>query len=275
MYSGVYDKKGTLIRCIYLFISISIYILTLGGRFFKKNSVVLCYHGILSTQQERFAWQIEAINNYKFKNVLITFDDAFENLIKNSLPILKKFHVSAIIFAVPGNLGKTPQWDIATDHPEYKEKLMAVEQLAALSQEHLFRIGSHTLTHPDLAKITQEKVKQELVQSRRSLEMLLNYPIEDLALPHGSYNNAVLEMAKEAGYKRIYTLQPKRVSERTLSEGTIGRFSMSPNVWKIEFLLTCAGAYSWLANFRLFLHYITTWALRGKRYNDKDPRGHN
>ncbi len=262
MYSGVYDKKGILVRCIYLFIAIGVYMLTLGGRLTKKNTIVLCYHGVLSSQQERFTWQIKSSSRIKFKNIFITFDDAFENLLTNSLPILRSLHVPAIIFAVPGNHGKTPQWVIAADHPEYKEKLMTAEQLVTLSKDPLFRLGSHTLTHPDLVKITQEKALYELVQSRRNLEMLLKYPIEDLALPHGSYNNTVLAMAKQAGYKRIYTLQPKQASEGALSEGIVGRFSMSPNVWKIEFLLTCLGAYSWLGFFRLYLRGITRWVLR-------------
>jgi len=252
VYSGVYDKKGPLIRCIYLFIAISVYILTLGGRLTKKNSIVLCYHGVLSTQQQRFAWQVKTIKCLNFKNILITFDDAFENLLTNSLPILRNFHIPALIFAVPGNHGNTPQWHIAADHPEYNERLMSAEQLVALSKEHLFRIGSHTLTHPDLVKITQEKAMQELVQSRKNLEMLLNYPIQDLALPHGSYNNTVLAMAKQAGYKRIYTLQPKQASENALSEGIIGRFLMSPKVWPIEFFLTINGAYSWLNKWRFY-----------------------
>jgi len=64
-----------------------------------------------------------------------------------------------------------------------------------------------------------------------------------------------LRIAEEIGYKRVYTLEPKLV--RTNQEiGTIGRFSMSPDVWPIEFYLTCYGAYSWLFPFRRFLKWV-------------------
>ena len=186
----------------------------------------------------------------------MTFDDAFENLIGNVIPVLEEFQIPAIVFAVPGNLGRTPKWAISPDRPESREKVMTAEQLVILDKNPLIHIGSHTMTHPNLATLTSEKIRQELAESKQQLELLLGHPVEDLALPHGAFNGTVLQMAHQAGYKRIYTLEPKVMPEVEMQNGVIGRFSMSPNVWPIEFTLTCAGAYSWLMGVRRTIQFF-------------------
>ena len=242
----VYGRHGNLIRILYLGVAAIVYLVTIGGRLGRKKSVVLCYHGIPPEQKQRFGRQMEKLIG-RFPDICITFDDAFENLLENVLPLLNELRIPAIVFAVPGNLGKSPQWNIAVDHPEYNEKTMTVQQLKSI-QHALISIGSHTQTHPDLSKLSPDQLRWELFESKRNLEQLLGKPIENLALPHGAYNQDVLRIAQEAGYKRIYTSEPKRV--RNLDAGVIGRFSMSPEVWPIEFYLTCHGAYSWLCIFR-------------------------
>lgn len=225
----------------------------LGGRVVCSGRIILCYHGILPGQRERFKRQIQTISKRKLQNIELTFDDAFENLLDNALPELKRNGVRCTIFAVPGNWGQTPRWTIAPQHPEYNEKLMTAEQLSGISWD-LIKIGSHTQTHPDLSKLPPEQVRWELIESKKNLEQMLDKAVEDLALPHGAYNREVLRIAQEAGYKRIYTLEPKFAENQQV--GVMGRFSMSPDVWLIEFYLTCAGAYSWLDSWRQFISAI-------------------
>lgn len=241
-----YCRHGTLIRVLYLAVAVLVYLLTIGCRLIRKKSVVLCYHGIRPEQKMCFERQMAKLVG-RFSGVRITFDDAFENLVENALPILREFKMPAIIFAVPGNLGQTPQWNISSEHPEYHEKTMSAQQLKMI-QSDLITIGSHTQTHPDLSKLPLDQVRWELVESKKNLEQLLGKTVDDLALPHGAYNQDVLDIAREVGYKRIYTLEPSLANHD--QEGKIGRFSMSPDVWPIEFYLTCCGAYSWLFYFR-------------------------
>jgi len=250
---------------LYLFIAVFCYLITLGGRTLKGNRIILCYHGISKEQRERFRLQMSKITDNASvidkcerkqlsRKICITFDDAFENLLENVLPLLNELRIPAIVFAVPGNLGQSPKWNIAPDHPEYNEKTMTIEQLKSI-QNDLITIGSHTQTHPDLSKLPPDQMQWELIESKKNLEQLIDKPIDDLALPHGAYNQDVLRIAEEIGYKRVYTLEPKlgRANQKT---GAIGRFSMSPDVWPIEFYLTCCGAYCWLFPFRTAMKWI-------------------
>jgi peptidoglycan/xylan/chitin deacetylase (PgdA/CDA1 family) len=199
--------------------------------------------------------RMEALRTTGHPKVCITFDDAFANLLDNALPALKRYRIPAIVFAVADNLGEIPNWHMPQGHSESNEMVMTAEQLAAISKNSLVKIGSHTMTHPDLVKIRSEQIRTELVESKVKLESLLDICIEDLALPHGSYNEEVLTLAQEMGYKRIYTLDPQATD---FEDGNpiVGRFSMSPDAWNVEFMLTCAGAYAWLYPWRRFVRRL-------------------
>jgi len=261
-----YARKGLVVRLVYLMCAIVSTVLTGFGRFRRDSVVVLCYHGVSLKQRERFARQMSKIQSRAVNlqgrlaeavaYVSVTFDDAFANLLDNALPALEHYQVPAIIFAVADNLGCQPCWEMPAGHPASTEMIMTTEQLVAVSKNPLIRIGSHTLTHPDLAKIGPDRLKTELINSKHRLEQLLGNPIEDLALPFGSYNQEVLRIAREAGYKRIYTLDPKPANP---GYPVVGRFSTSPDVWKIEFLLTCAGAYTWLYPLRRVLRGLLSY----------------
>jgi len=269
---SIYAQKGLLIRLIYLVLAALWYGVTGAGRRFGRHRLVLCYHGINAAQRDRFRKQMLYLRNHavpgkmsmhphhvrlrKGPEIEMTFDDAFENLIDNAIPVLVEFQIPATVFAVPGNLGRTPKWAISPDHPESRETVMTAEQLVKLSQNPLIRIGSHTMTHPNLATLTAEKVREELAESKQQLELLLGHSVEDLALPHGAFNEMVLQIAHQAGYKRIYTLEPKVMPHVEMQDGVIGRFSMSPDAWPIEFMLTFAGAYSWLMSVRRTVQFI-------------------
>jgi peptidoglycan/xylan/chitin deacetylase (PgdA/CDA1 family) len=263
---------------IYFVVAACLYPISKRRSLRNDTAIVLCYHGVKPKQKACFNWQMskvlectsvdETVNpklccpEKRWPQVHVTFDDAFENLLENAIPILEKYQVPAIIFAVPGNLGRKPEWSISTEHPDASENAMTEGQLVALSKHPLVRIGSHTQTHPDLSKLSSEQIKEELMESQSHLERLIGQTIEDLALPHGAYNETVLQIASEVGYKRIYTLEPRLVPLERLEKGVVGRFSMSPDVWKAEYILTCAGAYSWLVVWRRLLAAIRTMLKR-------------
>jgi peptidoglycan/xylan/chitin deacetylase (PgdA/CDA1 family) len=258
-----YAKRGPVVRVVYLLISCIWHALTGFGRLFSGRSLVLCYHGVTAEQAGCFRSQMARLRRSEGQDaglnvrpvrtrcgptVRITFDDAFENLLENALPVLQGLGIPAVVFAVPGNLGRTPQWKISASHPEYQERLMTAEQIKQLSGMNVV-IGSHTQTHPALPELSPEQIRWELAESKRNLETITGRPVVDLALPHGAYDDVVLEIAREAGYRRVYTLQPRMAGSKEQGD-VIGRFSMSPNVWPVEFYLTCAGAYAWLGPWR-------------------------
>lgn len=266
---SVYGRCGLFVRASYLVVAGVFYLLTGAGHRGRGRRAVLCYHGVAREQRERFRRQMTRIADRAVAcavgdggkheaqdrsiRVCITFDDAFENLLENALPILDSLGIPATVFAVPGNLGRTPQWRISQSHPEHKERIMTAEQLRGICSGNI-AIGSHTLTHPALTELSAEQIRWELAESKRNLEEMLGRPVVDLALPHGACSDVVLDIARETGYRRVYTLEPRAWTQ---SDGiAVPRFSMSPDAWGIEFYLTCAGAYAWLGPWRRFVRAI-------------------
>lgn len=277
---STYGKRGIVVRLIYLIGAMLWYIFSFGGQLGRKGIVVLCYHGISSADRNKFKWQmshiscksvetadlakIEKPQSIMQPKVYITFDDAFENFLDNALPSLEQYGIPAIVFAVAGNLGNKPRWQLPEGNPDSEQNIMTDTQLSDLSEHSLIKIGSHTLTHFDLVTIPSDQILTELVDSKEQLEDMLKCTVDEIAFPHGSYNEQVLGLAQEAGYKRFYTLDPKPVCPASGSP-VIGRFTMSPDVWKIEFILTCAGSYAWLCLWRKAVR-----ALKGKLFSENN-----
>jgi peptidoglycan/xylan/chitin deacetylase (PgdA/CDA1 family) len=66
-------------------------------------------------------------------------------------------------------------------------------------------IGSHTLSHPILTTLGEEDVRAELAMSRREIEARLGVACTMLAYPNGSYDEATVSTAAQAGYHVAFT----------------------------------------------------------------------
>ncbi len=282
---SVYGKHGLAVRVVYL-VAAGLWCLlrmvVCARRNAAHRAVVLCYHGVTADQREAFAWQMARIASRAadvaalpagrlqrrrwLPSACVTFDDAFGNLLTNALPATRRLGVPVTIFAVAGDLGCKPRWAMPPGHPDAGEMTMTAVQLREAVAGGLCRIGSHTMTHAPLASSAPESVCRECAASKASLEKHLGTAIEDLALPYGSCSEQVLATARSHGYRRVYTLEPR---VHLLGQaGAIGRFSMTPDVWRVEFLLTCAGGYTWLATWRRLVRWCRSMLRPGTR---KEP----
>jgi peptidoglycan/xylan/chitin deacetylase (PgdA/CDA1 family) len=124
------------------------------------------------------------------KPLLITFDDGHESDLLMAAPELARRNLHAIFFVIWSYLGR----------PGYLSR----DQVLAL-REQGFEIGSHGLTHTRLTQLSPAEASNELLESKRRLEDLLQEPIAGLALPFGHYNDAVLQAVWAAGYRRVMT----------------------------------------------------------------------
>jgi peptidoglycan/xylan/chitin deacetylase (PgdA/CDA1 family) len=125
------------------------------------------------------------------RDVLITFDDGYQNNYVHARPILLEFGVPAVFFILPVMLGQYNLWDTPAT---YIQPHMSSEQVQSLAADG-FDIGSHGLTHHNLVKFGRPRLHQELKESRISLEHLLGKEITAFSYPFGSYNATVLQEA--------------------------------------------------------------------------------
>jgi peptidoglycan/xylan/chitin deacetylase (PgdA/CDA1 family) len=120
--------------------------------------------------------------------VLLTFDDAYDDLPTYAFPVLQRHGFAAAVFVVTSHIGGTNEWDVAAGRP--RRKLMSGEQIRSWAQRGL-EFGSHTRSHPDLCECTGSQLQQEIAGSRVDLEQLLNKPVVSFAYPFGRHDERV------------------------------------------------------------------------------------
>jgi peptidoglycan/xylan/chitin deacetylase (PgdA/CDA1 family) len=139
------------------------------------------------------------------KRVVVTFDDGYTNVLRYGLGPLAKAKYVAIQFLVADLLGKSNQWDLPSG--EAQEPMMDVAQVKEwLGAGH--DIGSHTLTHPYLTRLSRPQAAEEITASRKKLEDLFSRPIKHFCYPFGDWNEAVRDMVIVAGYRTACTTIP-------------------------------------------------------------------
>lgn len=122
--------------------------------------------------------------------VVITFDDGYADLYAAAFPILVAHRFKAVAYVVSGFVGK----------PRYATAAQVVE----MSQNGI-EIASHTVDHADLTRLSFASTMRELVDSKRSLERLVDHPVLDFAYPSGRFNGQVVAAVKQSGYDTAVT----------------------------------------------------------------------
>jgi peptidoglycan/xylan/chitin deacetylase (PgdA/CDA1 family) len=139
------------------------------------------------------------------RQLVITFDDGFENALRHGLKPLAENQFRAVQFLVAGRLGQSNEWE--QREGEVPELLMDVEQIREwLAAGH--GIGSHSLTHPFLTRLSPAAAREEITASRKKLEDMFSRPVEDFCYPYGDWNEAVRDLVMAAGYKTACTINP-------------------------------------------------------------------
>jgi len=82
-------------------------------------------------------------------------------------------------------------------------QIMSWDQARTMRDSGLVAFGSHTVSHPILSRLTPERLREELEQSRREIERELGTRCSLLAYPNGQpedLSEEVVRCAAEAGY---------------------------------------------------------------------------
>lgn len=223
----------------------------------KPSRVVIYYHSLKRQDVRQFEKQMAYLANKcrvvkpsevrtarvagRGGLVAITFDDAFVSILQNAIPVLKKHGFSAGIFVPTGSLGLSPGWRISNRCSDKNETVMSLEQIAELGKDG-FEIFSHTISHPLLTQIDENKLRHELLESKAKLEKVVGREVVGISYPYGAHDARVCGAAKDAGYKLGFTIEPNTV-DCSPDDIRIGRFAVSAADSMLEFKLKVNGAY--------------------------------
>src|SRR3989441_6734445 len=174
---------------------------------------------------------------------VITFDDGWKSQYEVAWPIMKKFGYTFTMFIYTEGVagaslggGQAITW----------------EQLADL-RDNGIDIEAHSATHQDLReghtimvmgpdrKRTKKKltgaeyeqwVQNEVVGCKQLLEQRLGIRVNCFAVPFGTYNEHVKEIARSAGYEAMFTVYGQPITY-TSPMDALGRYAIEANKPKV------------------------------------------
>ena len=241
-----------------------------------------------STSPQRFAEQIKYLqgNGYRtvslaegvgglrgespaaHKQVVITFDDGYQDFYRHAFPVLSQYGFSATVFLPTAYIGESPISFKGRDCLTWVE----VREL----NRHGIRFGSHTVTHPQLRDLSCAAVKEEISSSKKTIEEKLGCEVDSFAYPYAfpqtdiDFRNMLRDLLVEAGYRNgVCTIVglARSKSDPFFME----RLPVNSCDDDALFQAKLAGAYDWIAKFQYASKLIRA-CLRGSFDGVQIPR---
>jgi peptidoglycan/xylan/chitin deacetylase (PgdA/CDA1 family) len=236
------------------------------------SCVVINYHTVSADLKSRFGRQLDLLvrlarpvradKELRLENgrryVAITVDDVFESFVANGLPELCRRNIPVTLFPPTAYFGQKSAWDDYGGQNKIGESVVSENNLKAISKLGNVHFGSHGVTHADLALLPEAETRQELQDSKRSLENLVAREIVALSFPYGSHGPRELRLAREAGYRFLFDSTPQQMVS-IMGEGLIGRVDVQASDWNIEFKLKVYGAYRWVRKASVWKRKVRSW----------------
>jgi peptidoglycan/xylan/chitin deacetylase (PgdA/CDA1 family) len=176
-----------------------------------NRSAILTYHSlddtgsVISTPPALFRKQMEYLAACNIPvvplgqalrqpgSVAITFDDGYCNFLDEALPVLDRHRFPATVFIVAEYCGRKNNWPTQSPGRVPELPLMSWSELLALPT--IAALGAHTLTHPNLARLTIPECERELRDCQSQMEQRLARPVRWLAYPYGGSSPEVRSLA--------------------------------------------------------------------------------
>ncbi|HEY4784802.1 MAG TPA: polysaccharide deacetylase family protein, partial [Bacteroidales bacterium] len=163
-------------------------------RFFKLRGLT----SITFKDYLEFASGNKPVSQFPRKPFILTFDDGYRDNFVNMLPLAQKYGLKGVLFLL-GDFSVTANfWDAGED--KETNKLMTLEQKKAFVEAG-WEIGAHTLSHPDLTKLSQEESNYEIATSKIRVEENLQSHVVSFAYPFGFYNDEIKDLVRNTGFE--------------------------------------------------------------------------
>jgi peptidoglycan/xylan/chitin deacetylase (PgdA/CDA1 family) len=192
--------------------------------------------------QDLLAWK-RGEKNIPPRCAVITFDDGWKSQYEVAWPIMKKFGYTFTMFiytegVAGGSLGggQAITWEMLAD---MRDNGIDIEAHSATHQD--LREGHTVMIMEPGGKRTKKKltgaeyeqwVQNEVVGCKQLLEQRLGIRINCFAVPFGTYNEHVKEIARNAGYESMFTVYGQPITY-TSPMDALGRYAIEANKPKV------------------------------------------
>src|SRR5437588_1763311 len=206
--------------------------------------------------QDLLAWK-RGEKNIPPRCAVITFDDGWKSQYEVAWPIMKKYGYPFTMFIYTEGVagaslggGQAITWEMLAN---MRDNGIDIEAHSATHQD--LREGHNIMLAASGGKRTRTKltgpqyeqwVQNEVVGSKQLLEQRLGIKVNCFAVPFGSYNEHVKEIARNAGYEAMFTVYGQPIGW-TSPMDALGRYAIEANKPKVfedavKMIATSSGA---------------------------------
>ena len=157
---------------------------------FEAHMDYLAHNGYASVSIDQIAAALRGEIRLPPCPVAIALDDGYVDQYENALPILREH-------------GFRATFDLPAGYVGMSRSFMGLEQVRALADQGMW-IGAHTYNHAELTTLSAEALRHQVVDSKVKLESELGISVTTFAYPYGSYNAAVTQATRDAGYAAAF-----------------------------------------------------------------------
>ena len=180
--------------------------------------------------------------------VWVSFDDGCKELLDNVLPLVRQHGIPVTLFIPTGIVGGDGLFPWlhggrtnAARRDEARDAVTLAE-LQDISRCPHVTIGSHTVSHAVTMQSTEDKLRFELGESKRTLRTWFGIDVKYFAFPVGRFDGHEKSILEECGYEMAATTENAFVSRKT-DPYLVPRFSVGDEISFPEAICNMVGVW--------------------------------
>jgi peptidoglycan/xylan/chitin deacetylase (PgdA/CDA1 family) len=177
------------------------------------------------------------------KSVIITFDDGLQDFLENAFPILFRANFLATVYLVTG-------WVRKQSGRYNGKKYLTWTQVRELKKVGI-EFGSHTVSHPQLWKLSKKEIHKEVLVSKQTIEDQLGSRIELFSYPYAfpemdtDFVECLRRTLAECGYRNCVTTMVG-TEDASLEKFFLRRLPINEHDDPSLFVGKVTGKYDWV-----------------------------
>ena len=195
--------------------------------------------------------------------VWLSFDDAGRELLDAVLPLIREYRIPITLFVPTGIVagdGRFP-WRHGQDSSAQRRLAASVPPsarngsrdsmtVAEVKQVAIYRevtMGSHTITHPFMARCTDGELRREISESKGALESWTGVAVDCFSYPYGNFDGRERQHLIDFGYQLAATTENAFVTPE-VDRYRVPRFSVANNISFPEAVCNMVGVWRHFAD---------------------------
>jgi peptidoglycan/xylan/chitin deacetylase (PgdA/CDA1 family) len=168
--------------------------LSISAETFARHVTTLSAMGYTAITPDDWVAYVHGAREIPERCVMITFDDAYEDLVEHALPCLEKKSFPATVFVATSLIGKTLPCN--PREPDATLKIMTEAQIREWHGRGVI-FGAHSRSHVDLSSVPMQLARGEIVGSQQDLVNITGGRVGAFAYPYGKFNDEVESVVDE------------------------------------------------------------------------------